>query len=433
MLNAITLKTSSIDCSKSEIEILKKILEYARLHFKNGNGAYLAQLNLDNIKFKWCCQMSYLSDLSALKKSSDEMICTNNLTFGAWIPLYFNSIFMVPTFQSNGFINYLKNFNQNYKKIIEFIDKNIQKYLLNQVKLGRSYVFDILFDLQNILDLKTDNQIYFYKNMAEKYIFIKKEQYIYNMNFLQKNNKFIQKCTKFSCAYMNKRFLHKYWIKDYNKFKIFELFISNAFAFPDQLNYFNSDIFLKNDASVISTQDQWLLSMTCCHELYHKWQFSATIFTPIFYIANFFVSLFFGYNNASKNKWLIEGDVRIYVDNNQNRFEFIKLNNILNYIHFLGYIFTIENILKLDEFKNNTVILKDLILAKNKYNLYFYNKFDIETILKQNKKIKDELKEYNFDSLNIDIKSMNQYKFIIKLMKEENILTDEFLNFLEKN
>jgi len=51
---------------------------------------------------------------------------------------------------------------------------------------------------------------------------------------------------------------------------------------------------------------------TIFHEIYHKWQYNVS---PILYTINFFVFLLIGYERSTKSKWSIEGDVRIYVDN----------------------------------------------------------------------------------------------------------------------
>ena len=48
------------------------------------------------------------------------------------------------------------------------------------------------------------------------------------------------------------------------------------------------------------------------HELYHKWQFTTS---PFLYFVDFTLFKLFPYSLSSKCKYSIEGDVRLYVDN----------------------------------------------------------------------------------------------------------------------
>ena len=55
-----------------------------------------------------------------------------------------------------------------------------------------------------------------------------------------------------------------------------------------------------------------MMLSTIFHELYHKWQYRMT---GILYIFNCLVFMLTGYEFSTKSKFSIEGDVRIYIDN----------------------------------------------------------------------------------------------------------------------
>lgn len=120
MFNTITMKNNSSKFNSKETSIIIKLLDYARIHFINGTGSYLAQLNLEKIKFNWCNNMN--------KFLNDDMI------YGAWTPFYFNEIFLSPSFYSNNFINFLKE-DKNYKKIINYIDKEWKKEIYDNLSI----------------------------------------------------------------------------------------------------------------------------------------------------------------------------------------------------------------------------------------------------------------------------------------------------------
>ena len=200
--------------------------------------------------------------------------------------------------------------------------------------------------------------------------------------------------------------IHKSYIKDLNRFKI----ISNFF-----FQFFENRTIKESDID----DENYITLMTICHELYHKWQFSASPFMPIFYIANFFTSLFFGYFTTSENKWFIEGDVRKFVDNRENCLKFMNLHNSLVYITLLGKIFCMKQI-----FDNNDYTKKLWLNGIIDFSNSFVDSFNVKEIIN---KYKDEewfknnfelLKnDYSIDERNlIDIKNTYEYKFILKLL-----------------
>ena len=103
MFNIITAEIGSIKFNEFEKRIIKKLLEYARTNFENGNGSYLELFDFDKINFKWCSRMSSFLDLKNKNQAGIDTI------LGAWSPGSINSIFVAPNFYSNGFLNYLNN------------------------------------------------------------------------------------------------------------------------------------------------------------------------------------------------------------------------------------------------------------------------------------------------------------------------------------
>lgn len=63
-------------------------------------GAYLNELNLNKIKMYWCNSFNF-----------------EHATFGAWTPIFFNSIFLIPGPFDSEYIQYLKNKN-TYNPIV---------------------------------------------------------------------------------------------------------------------------------------------------------------------------------------------------------------------------------------------------------------------------------------------------------------------------
>lgn len=110
---------------------------------------------------------------------------------------------------------------------------------------------------------------------------------------------------------------------------------------------------------------------TILHELYHKWQFNVS---KLLYIINFFVFLFTGYEFSTKSKFSIEGDVRIYVDNEELH------KRISEFYRTLYYYFYIKNALAatdVDEEKVNDLVaqMKDLY-EKNPSDYEFIKKIE---------------------------------------------------------
>ena len=85
---------------------------------------------------------------------------------------------------------------------------------------------------------------------------------------------------------------------------------------------------------------------TLFHELYHKWQYNVS--KPL-YIINFFLFLFTGYEFSTKNRFSIEGDVRIYIDNEGLHQKLAKF-----YSTFYSYIFILN---KLKTEKDESVLM----------------------------------------------------------------------------
>ena len=411
-----------------ETKIIKILLEYSRKTFKNGNGSFLAQLNFDKIKFNWCFPMfKFINGGSIVIDIHGNIDNDGDLIGGAWTPLFFNDIFLVPSIYSNGFIDILKK-NKDFKKIIEYIDNYDDKSFINNEIFEKSET-----------DLFQGDNYEKYHNLIYAILNYKKEQLYYNLeNFLITDNsgkyilsKNLERIIKSSTnPYMSNVILHKSWLKNLKFFNILNNFISSM----DDDNYFYLDLY-ENPNNVNLSDVGNIKILTTCHELYHKWQFSATPIMPIFYIANHFISQFIGYNTASKNKWFIEGDVRIYVDNEENKLEFFKIHNVIEYIKRAASLFMYKNFLKDEKFSNyHNQIKKGEFNTKISFNTFFINKINInEEDYKCIDDYKERIQNYNMMenfTKKIDIRNTYEYNFILKLFKDEKILTDEFFEFL---
>lgn len=64
MFNIITANSGSFEFNDFEKRIIKKLLNYAQHNLKNGNGSYLATIDLDKIHFTWCPKMSVYTDIN---------------------------------------------------------------------------------------------------------------------------------------------------------------------------------------------------------------------------------------------------------------------------------------------------------------------------------------------------------------------------------
>ena len=116
MFTSFSVIKDSIKFNEFEIRILKKFLEYARINFENGSGAYLATFDFDKIDFRWCVNMSSYLEIDT--KNKDENIAVNAIQ-GAWTPIFYNSIFLNPNFYSNNFLTYLASKFEIYKVVID--------------------------------------------------------------------------------------------------------------------------------------------------------------------------------------------------------------------------------------------------------------------------------------------------------------------------
>lgn len=430
MFTSIAAKKDSIKFSEFEKRILKKFLEYARINFENGSGAYLATFDFDKIDFRWSVNMSSYLEIDT--KNKDENITANAIQ-GAWTPIFYNSIFLNPNFYSNNFLTYLASKFEIYKVVIDKFITDIEKRLKSSNNIVCfSDSLDENNKLHNELCEKysySENEIYY--EFCSKFTDYALDKFYYNYDFSDYNISRRQ----FKVRGVNHSLIHKSYIKDLNKFK----FINTLFYEGNDIDLISFDSIKNDDNNLISK------FLTCCHELYHKWQFSATILTPIFYIANIFTSLFFGYYASSKNKWLVEGDVRKYVDNKENELKLLNLHNSLVYIKLLGEIFVIEK----HSYKNDEYKLLE-IRKKINFNNKFVNKFDIKKIVDENKnkeyfknkfiegdeeedqEITYYLKNGPSNDYKFNIKGTYEYQFILKLLQDEDLLTDEFIKYLNE-
>lgn len=426
MFSIINAKNGSFEFDEYEKRIVKKLLEYARLNFDKGNGSYLATMNLDKIHFTWCPNMSYLSNLN------DDNI--SNIILGAWSPLFLNTVFIVPNLYSSGFLNYLQNNFKIYDKIITYLndDQNFKK-ILKDIKHLNDYSGISNLDIYNLKEIKEykDCEEVKLDSFINQYFKELLNLFLFNNDFSKDDNIKTILSKELSSNYLNRKIIHKCFVKDYIKFSKIKYFFNEL--------YFDE---IKKEER-IDDADQMQMILTICHELYHRWQFTAFPIMPIFYIINFFVSLFFGYEASSKSKWLIEGDVRIYVDNKKNALKFIKIHNALEYIKRVGNIFFIEHHLF------NNLMEKAELIQKIRFNKLFTNKFNINDLKKKymNKEwFKNELKD-SFLSYELnktdeerlndeknceEIKNTYEYNFILKFLKDEDLLTEEFIKYLEK-
>lgn len=405
MFNIITAEIGSIKFDKFEKRIIKKLLEYARTNFENGNGSYLASFDFNKINFKWCSKMSSFLDLKNENQAGVDAI------LGAWSPGSFNSIFVAPNFYSNGFLDYLSNKIDVYNEILKD-GKEKFKDAISKKNIATVMVQD----LSSYVD--TNNELYKkYRSNDVVFAFIRKysdyllEDFCYNYDFSDE-----RLTKKISAVKMHDCIIHKSYIKDLNRFKI----ISNFF-----FQFFENRTIKESDVD----DENYISLMTICHELYHKWQFSASPIMPVFYIANFFLSLFFGYFTTSENRWFIEGDVRKFVDNKENCLKFVNLHNSLVYITMLGKIFYMEQI-----FDNNEHIKKLWLNGIADFNNSFKNSFDVKEIIDKYKNEEWSNNCFSIDekAVKYDIKNTYEFNFMLKLLKEEDLLTKEFIKYLEE-
>lgn len=314
----------------------------------------------------------------------------------------------------------MKNNFEIYNKIITFGENaDLNNFILNnKFSLNLPECFNN--DEKNSLYIKfKDNTvIYNFLNLYYSYL---KENFYYDFNFKNKEitNLYIREIKNNTLI----NYPNKCWLKDLYKFNL-------IYYFFDQFKL--NEIIAENNDNNIS------LLMTACHELYHKWQFSSSLIMPLFYISNFFVSMFLGYETGSKFKWTIEGDVRKYVDNKENYLILSKIHNVLTYIKKMGELFTIKQ--HLDD--NNFKILE--VIKTLKFNELFDNNIEIKdtidkykneewfkTELENNYVLENLIENKEAEKNQINIKDSSEFKFILKILEEENILTNDFIDFLK--
>jgi len=79
------------------------------------------------------------------------------------------------------------------------------------------------------------------------------------------------------------------------------------------------------------TENKGAVLATVFHELYHKWQYESV---KLFYLMNSFLVKLVGYELSTKSGLTIEGDVRIYVDNEEFHEVIEEFNRMLyNYLY----------------------------------------------------------------------------------------------------
>lgn len=201
---------------------------------------------------------------------------------------------------------------------------------------------------------------------------------LYNSSLKRFNEKFINVKKDGSLSYVNMTFENSAWISDLDKYTFIEFILGNS-----------ADGLMR----------------TICHELYHKWQFSASPLLPIFYIANFFVQIFLGYTNSSKSEWFIEGDVREYVDNE----DFSEI---------------------LEKFSKAFQLIKKLSISyKQKMAI---EKYDQELNKETKEAIKSHLKSFYENKSNKKVSETFEYQTLFKIMKDYEILNKDFIKFVEE-
>ena len=195
MFTFFTCKKDAYKFSDKEKALLLMILEFFKYEIPNGNGSYLAMLELDKIDFYW----------------SPYMSIEDNGIFGSWLLSSPNCIYVKP--------------NQ--------YDTRVKDILMKK------------------------------KSLSAK---------------------------------------EKEWLKIYEEGAISHLPIFKDLELDQDLLKF----------VIYLVEADGLILSTVFHELYHKWQCSTSKFL---YIVNLVVFMLLGYEFSTKNKYSIEGDVRIYVDN----------------------------------------------------------------------------------------------------------------------
>lgn len=247
MTTIFSYKKNSYNLTKDEKDILLMFLNFFKYEIPDGNGSYIAMLDLDKIDFTW----------------SPAMALNDQGVFGSWIFTFKDEVFLRPAEDSAEFVKRLLSMN---------LSKNEREF--------------------------ADNII------------------------ASKNYTFVQ----FRNLRLNQELL---------KFAMY---------------------LCENEGTMLST---------IFHELYHKWQFNTS---KMLYIINFFVFLFTGYEFSTKSKFSIEGDVRIYVDNDELH---RKLSKFYNVFYSFMYIHNQLAVEKSDERKEMLISqLNDLETTENRFYVF---------------------------------------------------------------
>ena len=148
--------------------------------------------------------------------------------------------------------------------------------------------------------------------------------------------------------------------------------------------------------------------ITFLHQIYHKYQFSAAWYMPIIYIANHFISQFFGYQLACKMPWTLQGDVRVVVDNENTRnMTDIMLDTFFKLPGFYEYI--------------------------NKLEFHTYTPEQIQLYGQKWSQQMCQLRRQQY----IEHFTKRQAKLVLDILKKYDVLQDQFLkqlqNFIETN